>query len=235
MRLIHSAGIPKPYLSGLQGLLPGLTAIPLPPSRDVYPSIAAHPDIFLFVLDNSTLISSRSLPKGAEDSLKRSGVNLVASQTVAHGKYPETAPLNAVRVGKYIFHNTQFTDTAIRDLAEERGLELVHVDQGYARCSVIPVGEGSMITCDEGIAGEAERSGLDVERVSTGGVSLPGERHGFIGGASGIMPDGAVVFLGDIRRHADHQRIDAFLKMHGVDYKYLPDLPLFDAGSLIFF
>lgn len=156
------------------------------------------------------------------------------SQAAPHGNYPGTALLNAARVGRYIFCNPKYIDKVILDAAGQMGFELVKVNQGYARCSTIPVGKSALITCDAGIAKEARENGLDAELISPGNIALPGEKYGFIGGSSGIMPDGRIVFLGDISRHPDYPLISSFLDERGVGYIYLKGLPLFDAGTFIF-
>ncbi len=75
---------------------------------------------------------------------------------------------------------------------------MVHVEQGYARCSVIPVGGRAMVTADLGIASAAERKGIDTLRISPACVHLPGESSGFIGGVCGVMPDDLLILLGDM-------------------------------------
>ena len=123
----------------------------------------------------------------------------------------------------------------IKDLALEWDMELVHVNQGYARCSVIPVRDKALITCDPGIAKAAIGLGLDVKLIYSGNLLLLGQKYGFIGGSSGITPDGAVVFLGDISEHPDCEGMISFLTKYDVGYVHLKGLPLLDAGSLIFF
>ena len=234
-RLIHSSEIPQAYLDGLDRLIPGLMRIALSPARDLYASIAAHPDIRMCCIDERTCVVAPSAPEDVVRFMVRGGIRVIMSESIPHGAYPDTAVLNAVRVGTYLFHNTKHTDKALRDLARERGIQPIFVNQGYARCSVIPVGETALITCDRGIAKRASAQQLDVKLVSTETVLLPGEEHGFIGGASGIAPDGRIVFLGDVREHPDFAGISLFLDKHDIAYTYLENLPLFDAGSLIFF
>ncbi len=235
MNLIHSADIPRPYIEALERSLPGLACRALAPSNDVYASIASHPDIFICAAGGDTLIASPSLPEEVTAHIAKAGMRLIRACAVPRGNYPQTATLNAVRIGSRIFHNTRITDPAIRACAEGNGLDLIHVEQGYARCSTIPVGENALITCDAGIEKAARRVRLDVLRVPAGGVLLPGERYGFIGGASGVMPDGTIVFLGDGAAHPDHDGIVSFLAAHNTAYIFLEGLPLFDAGTLIFF
>ena len=235
INLIHSDGIPPEYLQGLDRLLPGLARTALAASKDVYDSISSHPDISIFDFDHKIFVVSPQAPADAVRALKGTGARVITSGSTPHGKYPDTAPLNAVRVGKFVIHNTLHTDRAIKALVEEFGLELIFVNQGYSRCSTIPVGERAIITCDAGISKAASTAGLEVELISQGSILLEGQRHGFIGGASGVLPDGRIVFLGDVRKHPDHEAILSFIGGHGAGYLHIEGLDLFDAGSLIFF
>lgn len=235
MRLIHSAEIPKEYLRGLDRLFPGLRRMPLPTLDGLYDSIAAHPDISLCCLDPRVWVASPAVPAAITKAVGEAGVRVVKSASAPRGRYPGTASLNAARIGGYLLHHTGCTDAAIRDLARERGLEFLHVKQGYARCSVVPVGQSACVTGDPGIAKMARTKGLDIELVRAGAILLPGEKHGFIGGACGLTPEGTVVFLGDVRAHPDFGRIGAFFGRHRSPFVYLEGLPLFDAGGLLFF
>ena len=234
MYLIYSKKIPENYLDELVEFLPGLNRIAIPQSQDVYDSISSHPDIFLFILDAKTIVYSRDLSRDTIDALKESGIKLIRSMSIPRGTYPDTAPLNALRIGNFIFHNLEHTDAAITTAAKKIGLKMVHTNQGYSRCSSIPVKENALITSDQGIKDAARNVKLDVEIISPGNVELPGQKYGFIGGTTGVLPDSRILFLGDITLHPDFPRIDNFLKKHSVKYIYIPNLPLFDAGSLLF-
>ena len=234
MYLLHSKKIPTSYIEKIEKTSPGINRIPLPDKEEAYDSISSHPDIFVFQLDCKHLIYSRSLDEKTVNLLEKSNASLVQAKDVPKDIYPDTAKLNAVRIGGYVFHNTKFTDPSIKELARQKGLELVHVNQGYTRCSVIPVGENALITSDKSIEKTARKLKLDVEFIAPGNILLPGEEYGFIGGATGITQDGSVVFLGDITKHPDFIKINSFLTKHNKEYISLDNLPLYDAGSLIF-
>lgn len=234
MHLIHSQDLPCEYINKLECLFPRLSRISIPRSNDIYSSISAHPDIFLFLFDDKKFIHSKSLPYEILKRIKEKGVHLIESLLTPSGQYPKTVSLNAVRVGEFIFHNLRFTDPEIINEAHKKGLKLVHINQGYTRCSVIPINQKAVITSDIGFAKKAREVGLDAELIIPGHIILQGELFGFIGGASGVTPDGRIIFLGDITEHPDFQKIDLFLKRHGTKYSYLPDVPLLDAGCLFF-
>ena len=201
MYLVISENIPKQYIEKLHSLLPGSVYIQLSASNNTYFSIASHPDIFMCDIGNNTLIVAPSLPKPVIDHVRAAGRDVVYAEASPAGTYPGTAMLNAVRVGKHLIHNLQSTDGGIKRFADKAGLKFIDVAQGYARCSVIPITDTALITCDAGIAKETRKAGLDTLLISPGRIILPGEQYGFIGGASGILPDGRILFLGDITKH----------------------------------
>ncbi|NQT22461.1 MAG: hypothetical protein HQ579_03365 [Candidatus Omnitrophica bacterium] len=234
MYLLHSVKIPKTYLKKIKEAIPRLGLIALQNSDQVYDSIASHPDIFFFEVDKKTIIYADTVHRKIINKLSRVGLSLIKAQKRPSGSYPETSLLNAVNTGTYVFHNVEHTDESIKIEAQKRNLKLIHVNQGYSRCSVIPLNNNSIITSDAGIAGKATREGLKVLLVSEAEILLPGERNGFIGGCSGIMHDGTVFFLGDITIHPNFKEIDLFIKNCGLGYRYIRSLALFDAGSLLF-
>lgn len=234
MQLLHSKDIPGVYIKKIASLLPGIKTISITGSSGVYRSIANHPDIFMCQLDRNTIVYSKSIKENELNALRASGVRLLRSNTVPSGNYPGTAPFNGVRVGGYFLHKLELTDTLIKNEAQNLGLKLVNINQGYARCSVLPVGERAIITSDEGIKDAAIKERVKVKVVSPGNIDLPGEKFGFLGGASGVMPDGKILFLGDIATHPDFKEIDSFIKKQKIEYISLKGVPLLDAGSLIF-
>ena len=234
MIIIHDSRLPQEYLSELKGKLPRATLIPFE-GGDVYESIRCHPDIHFFKLDDHTIIHSPAVNFDVLRTLAERGIDLIRGEEKPFGKYPDTAGYNAIRAGDVLFHNREHTDGKILAECAKRGLRVVDIKQGYARCSVIAVGDRALITSDRGIAVSAREEGFDVLLLPAGNIELPGEGYGFIGGASGNMPDGTVVFLGDIRHHPEGSEISAFLDKNDVKSMILTGFPLYDAGSLLIF
>lgn len=146
--------------------------------------------------------------------------------------YPLDITLNAACTGRYFIHNLQHTAPALLSRAEELGMTLINVRQGYAKCSTVIVDEDSVITYDRGIAEPCRAAGLDVLTVSPGHVILPGYDTGFIGGTSGRIGD-TVVFNGDLASHPDHHAIVRFIEARGLKVKWFGGWPLTDIGSII--
>jgi hypothetical protein len=150
-------------------------------------------------------------------------------------KYPFTAGYNAVILGEHLLHNLRYTDRSILDTAYKKSIKPIHVPQGYTRCSTIPLRNNALITADLGIAKAVAKHNIDVLPISPGYVILPGEKYGFLGGATGILSDGTILFMGDISLHPDSHKIKSFLKKHKIQWINLEGLPLFDCGTIIFF
>jgi len=234
MHVIYAESLPKGYILKLREIFPQLKAIRIAASPNIYESISSHPDIFICAIDKGTLICSYSLDQKTLEQIENTGAKVIKSVSKPFGKYPDTCLLNAARIGDSIFHNTKLTDKSIKSEANNLSLNFIDVKQGYTRCSIIPVGNEAFITCDKGIAENGKISGFDVELIASGHVSLPGQNYGFIGGASGITPDENIFFLGDIRKHPNFNKISLFLERHHKRYVDMSDLPLLDAGGLIF-
>ena len=146
--------------------------------------------------------------------------------------YPGDVIYNGCSTGKYFIHNLKYTDEELMKRVRALGLIPVDVKQGYARCSVTPVDEESIITYDRGIAQAASEAGLKVLLVEPGQVELPGYDHGFLGGTSGRVGD-EIIFNGDLSRHSDFERIAAFIEGRGLKLKYFKEYPLRDIGSIV--
>ena len=146
--------------------------------------------------------------------------------------YPGDVIYNGCSTGKYFIHNLKYTDEDLLRRVEDLGLKKVDVKQGYARCSITPVDEESIITYDRGIAQAMETAGIKALLVEPGQVELPGYDHGFLGGTSGRVGD-EIIFNGDLSRHGDFERIKAFIEERGLRVIYFEGYPLRDIGSIV--
>lgn len=238
MLILHDKRLPGEYKDSLREAFRGVRLLSFDSQRkakcgNVYESILHHPDIYFFKLDSSTIIHAPGINETYLSSLREIGIELVPGKRDPGGNYPDTAGYNAISSGHTLFHNLLCTDPVITEIAKNKDFELVNVNQGYARCSVVTVGEKGLISSDKGILKEAKNTGKDILCISPDYVLLPGENRGFLGGASGISNDGDVVFLGDLDFHECGRDIRAFIAKHGKKCIELKELPLFDAGSVL--
>ena len=207
------------------------------PSHPMLPApVSAHADLLFFFAPSETL-SAKSYFGIAKDVLME-----IASKTKKPLRlireelgdfYPKDVPLNAVLVGERLFCNPKTVADRIRiSLMDEK---TVFVKQGYTKCSILPVGENALITEDGAIASLALEKGFDVLRIEKGSVSLPGYDTGFLGGAASFAPYEKIkeiFFCGDLCRHPDFEKIQAFCKKHDREAISLGKFPLLDVGTI---
>lgn len=195
-----------------------------------YDPISGHPDVF-FTKVSDQLIVAPNLPKKYKKLLQSKSIDFTEGELPVGEKYPESSRYNVVATEKFLFHNFRYTDSSITDAAGNR--DLVHINQGYARCSLIPLGEKHFITSDRGIAKVLDYvPGIETLLVDPEGILLEGHRHGFIGGTAGI--DGKrLIFTGSLDHFNDGQKIRDFVRPLGTAIIELYDGPLFDGGSIL--
>ena len=110
----------------------------------------------------------------------------------------------------------------------------VLVNQGYAKCSIVPVNKKSIVTSDKGISDAWENSGGKALLIRPGHVKLPGYKSGFIGGAAGVTKE-RVFFVGRLAFHPDAQAMRDFINKAGKNIIELYDGPLYDVGGVNLF
>ena len=186
-------------------------------SKDIVdPAISHHPDIFLCKMgidEHAPIFFAEKADLGAE--------------------YPEDVAFNAACTGKYFIHNLNYTNPRLLNAAKDAGMELIHVRQGYTKCSIAIVDEHSIITYDEGIVRACSKyPELEVLQISPGFIRLDGYDTGFIGGTCGRVDD-EIIFNGDLFAHPDFHRILRFIESRGLRCKWFADYKLTDIGSIL--
>ena len=147
--------------------LPGLNAI-----------VADHADTLICDLGDE-LVVPREV--AARMPMPPERLRIIAERP--RGDYPEDVCLNALRVGERLFARLESLSDELKSAAEEKGMKLVNVRQGYARCSALPL-VNAVITADKGIAKALRCEGIETLLIPAGGIALEGCQYGFIGGAS---------------------------------------------------
>lgn len=151
----------------------------------------------------------------------------------AGARYPEDCAYNLLVMGNAFFYNPKSIAPALLQAAKARGFHAYPTKQGYAACTVCPLGAHHAITADAGMAKVLSAAGIEVLRIGAEGIALSPYEHGFIGGAGGIYKD-TVYFYGDISRHPDYQKMNAFAKAAGYTLVSLSEEPLSDLGGILF-
>ena len=215
----------------------GFSVISLPPFSALDPRVASHPDMLMLPLGDRLLVH-RQYYKEAKTEIDqivaRSSLSLVLTDDEVGTEYPRDVFLNLAVVGTSIIGRKEsMSQSAIR-YASEKHLRIVNVNQGYAKCSTVVLGDKALITADPTIEKAGIALSLDVLRISEGSVSLDGYDHGFIGGASGVY-NNTLFFCGNVMTHPDGKAIVDFCHGHRFDCVFLSDEPLVDAGTIFFF
>lgn len=227
MLIIADKRIPAPALKTLSKYG---EAVLIKTSGITYEAISGHPDIF-FTLVNRHLVTAPNLPDNYINLLEGKGIRFVKGELPVGVKYPDTAGYNVVCTDKYLLHNFRYTDPVITKLSDN--LDLIHINQGYARCNLIPLKEDHFITSDEGIYRVLKNYNLEVLLADPKGIVLPGFKHGFIGGTAGVH-ENEIFFIGKLAFYPDGKKIRDFLSSLNYSIIELYEGPLIDGGSLVF-
>lgn len=189
------------------------------------PRINDHPDLSLFKIDEKTIVVDEAVFSYYEEKLV--GFNLIKGENLG-GKYPQDALYNLVRFKDFYIHN-DFTEKNIENFLIEKGLSHLKVNQGYTRCSLIPLGD-LLVTSDYGIY-KALKNKVDIELVDNDKVILDGFDQGFLGGTCGLVGN-QLIFSGDISRHKAFYKIEEICRHKNIEILY-PNTELVDLGSII--
>ena len=204
------------------------------PHPDLYPAVAYHPDIMFHHIHRNIIVYAPNTPRQIIDELIDLGFDMLEGQTILKDKYPHTIAYNIARVGKYAFHNTKYTDPVVRKLLIERGIEFIHVNQGYSKCLTCIINGNSIITSDKDIYKKAKAAAIDALLIEPDkSIILEPFDMGFLGGATGLIGRNRLAFTGDIKLHKNYKEILKFLSLKNVDMVMLNDDRLMDLGTII--
>lgn len=213
----------------------GYTLLKLPADRFLGEAVCSHPDTVLFYLDGEIITTADYCDSAAyifsDIREMRPDIKVHFTADVREKDYPSDCIMNALKVGKRIFCKSDTLSKAIIELAERRGYEICHTNQGYPACNALSFGD-NVITADRGLASLMAKKGLFVTLINVGGISLPPYEYGFIGGASGVVGR-KIYFFGNIMTHPDGELICKVIKEAGYTPVSLSDEPLADFGGII--
>ncbi len=197
----------------------GYKFIKLPQNNKLSKPVAAHPDMSVCKIGDR-LICSRDYYNTAGEILeyaaKESGMKVVVSSKNQSETYPNDIGYNVLVTKNAIISKTENTSDEIISSANELGLQIIRVKQGYTACSVLKVTDNAIITADKNIAETAGKIGIDVLLISSGGIFLSGYDYGFIGGASCRL-DEKIIFFGNVKLHDNFLDILSFTQKFGVE------------------
>lgn len=208
----------------------GIKCITIPENKSLSAEISNHADVNCFNFGNGTLLAESGI--AGELSKALNNYEIIPMEGIK-SPYPYDAGLNAALVGKYLLCNKKYVKPQLLDLCENNGIEIIHTNQGYTKCSVCPINESAVITEDDGIAYLLKNYQFDVLKLTKGFIHLSDVHYGFIGGACGKISDKELYASGDISAHPEYELIKAFADKHGISLIYNKNRPLTDFGGFI--
>lgn len=204
--------------------------------KELYDAISYHVDILTYKVDNNNIIVAPNIYVSFKNILIKNGINPIKGNTTLKSNYPYNIAYNVARVGKYAIHNFNYTDLIIKKYLEKEKAKLIHVKQGYSKCSIGIVNENAIITSDKGIAKVLiNNTDIDVLTISPGYIRLENLNYGFIGGCMASLCEKSIVFSGSLNNHPDEKNILKFLRKHNKEPIFLANTDLVDLGSVYFF
>lgn len=208
----------------------GIETIITQKSRNVK-DINFHSDLFLLNISEGNLLVDESQKESFVKYLTI-GYKLNEISTI-RSPYPYDCGLNCVALGDKIICNKKTVHPIVSDFALNNGCKLIHVNQGYTKCSVCVVNSNALITDDESIHNTCQDNLIDSILISKGSIRLKGFDYGFIGGCTGLIDKNKMLFNGDLNCHTDCNKIVDFLGKYGVEPVIIENRPLEDIGSII--
>lgn len=220
----------KDTISALEKV--GIKCLSVACCTNVHPFLECHTDLQFCHVDENTVFLSNYQDKLKNEMMQR-GFKCFEINDNLSANYPNDVLLNSVVIGKYVICNVHTIDKNLLTFFEENNFILIHVKQGYTKCSTVVISNSAIITDDEAIGLKAQENGIDSLIVSKGSVKLDDFNYGFIGGCCGMISNKTLAVNGNLKYHTDFESICAFTFKHGVKILNLFDKPLEDIGSII--
>lgn len=205
----------------------------------LYEAINGHPDVQISIIDSNTILCHKDISKDFLRTVEELGIKVEFTYSSLSSQYPYDIILNAVNYHNIFIHNFKYTDSKLKEMTvssardKEISIDIINVNQGYAKCSTAIVTDSAFMTTDISIAKALENKGYDVLFLPTGDIILQGFDYGFIGGCCGLLKKDLIAFYGDLNYYSYGQEVMDFLKKHNVSWLFLKRDKLHDRGSIL--
>ena len=206
----------------------GMELLRLPVNEKLPGVVRAHADANVFHAGDGIFFCDKAMAPVIEP-LRPRELHLCSIA----GDYPSDCALNAAWLGSVVFAHKTTLHEELQRFFISHEITLQPVKQGYAHCSMCPVGEHAMLTDDSGFYHAAKCCGFDALELEKGDIRLSGHPYGFIGGASAMISPDTIAFFGDLSAHRNCAEIKAFLNKHNKKYVDIPGFPLTDIGGIV--
>ena len=210
----------------------GIRSVQTPPLTCLPPFERYHADMQVFPLSQTELLVEPTVYEYYQNAFLDTNIK-IKKGTAIGGNYPHSIAYNVARIGQTAFARKAYAEPQLLRELESRGVTVTDVRQGYAKCSAAIVNDHALITADKNIEAAVKHAGLDVLCIQPGGIALPGCEYGFIGGACGLLSPDEMLFIGDVTKHPDYNKIKDFLSEHNKRCVAISGVALTDVGSVI--
>ncbi|NTW72028.1 MAG: hypothetical protein HGA49_07300 [Eubacteriaceae bacterium] len=202
----------------------------------LYHSISSHPDIQMFFFEKlREVIVHPDMDPLTLEEINKAGISYYTGSKNLEEKYPGNISYNIAVCGRYYFHHLKYSDPVVMDKLNSAGMEGIHINQGYAKCSILTLGDDALITSDDQVASRASHTGLSVLKLPPGDILLPGQSYGFVGGCTGVHEGEKTIFLnGSLDRYAGGEALRKFVVERGYQVIEFHKGKLTDVGSIFF-
>lgn len=212
-----------------------ITVIKSMECKELYQSVAYHPDMVMHPISNDTLLVAPNVYDYYRDILANQGVKVIKGETVLQEKYPNNIAYNVARLKDIAIHNFRYTDEVLKFYLNKQNIERLNIKQGYSKCSLAIIDDISGITSDKYMYKKLVEKGYQILLIEPGYIELQGYNYGFIGGTCGSFSKNKILFSGILSEHPDKDRITSFIKSRGKNIISLSEKPFIDIGTIITF
>mgnify|MGYP006912202448 CR=1 FL=1 len=197
--------------------LHGIFPVPVDPVGTLPSYLSSHADMQLVNVCKGVFVHAPGISPRLTKYLNESGFQLIKGNTDLKSVYPYDTAYNCAIADKYAFLNVKAADAVLLEVLRKCGKKLIHVNQGYAKCSVCLVNKEAVITADTAIHKWAVATGLDSLLIPPQrNIVLEGCDYGFIGGAAGLISERELAFSGSFENLDSRDDIARFLEKHGI-------------------
>lgn len=208
-----------------------LTLLKSDNNLSVQKDLAFHPDLQICHLGENNFVVSLENYDYYKELLPNA--NLIKGDRKLYFKYPNDCYYNSVFLGENLICNKKCTDNNILDYAKVKKYRIIDVNQGYTKCSVLPLNKSSVLTSDLGIKETLEQFDFDVFYIDPTQIYLAGYNNGFIGGCGFMMSENELFIAGNISKAKEFNNLIEFLRKLKINLYYIEKIPIMDYGSFI--
>lgn len=200
---------------------------------DLQEPVDGHPDMVIHPVDYKTFVVAPNVYDYYRNVLEGKGIKVIKGGKTLNRNYPEDIAYNVARIGRYAVHNTKHTDQVLKYYLEEAGIEFIHVNQGYTKCSIAPVSDNKALTSDFLIHEKLISYNIDCLYINPKVVYLKGYDNGFIGGSTGLINEKIFLSTGKIFDENISVSLKEFIQSSGYLYDEATSEQITDLGTLL--